>query len=128
MLIVISASAPLLVQFTSCHHLVHPVEVFNSHKLFLEVVIEKLIVRTKREDLLLLQLPSNELVHLLLSQFALLEQQLDLSDCVGSVDIDLVFDHVQSSFKNTINFVGLPNFDLMRWLLVLNFLNLLLVL
>lgn len=109
----------------------HSVEVFNSYKLFLEVIVKKFIVRTKRKDLLLLKLPCNQFVHLLLSQLAFLKQQLDLCDRICSAHIDLVFNHVQTSFKNTVNFVSPPYFDLLRLLLlfdVFDFLKLLFVL
>lgn len=98
----------------------HPVEVLHGDQLLLKVVVEKLIVGPERKYLLLLELPLNKLVHLLLREFPLLEQLLDLGHRVGGADIVLVLNDIKARFKDALHFVRLPDLHLLSCFLFLH--------
>jgi hypothetical protein len=104
----------LLVASPCLHKLVHSVHVFNRDKVFLEVIIEELVIAAKCENLLLLQLTHDQLLHLLMSQTAFFIHLLDLGQSTLLIQVILMFNNVKTSFEDTLNFVGLSDLNLAR--------------
>jgi hypothetical protein len=71
----------MLVHFPCLYHLVHPIHVLNCDQVLLEVIVEELVVTTECKDLLLFELPNDQLFHLLVGQAPLIVHLLDLGDC-----------------------------------------------
>lgn len=92
----------------------HSVHVLNRDEVFLEVVIKELIIAAECEDLLLLELAHDQLLHLLVGQTALLVHLLDLGQRTLLIQVILMLNHVKTSFEDTLYFVGLSDLDLAR--------------
>ena len=88
------------------------IEILNCDELLPEVVCSKIIVRVKAEDLLLLELFHEDLLHLPMSEFAIIIEAQSLDSAIFVfIKLNFVLEYLDSSFEDTFILDSLSDFD-----------------
>ena len=102
-----------------------PVKILHSNEVTFEVVVEKFVVTAKGKYFLLLKLSHDKLVHLRLSDLALIEHVPNLLNSALHFNFELMFDNIETCLKYAINFSGVTYFNFLRFNLLADLLLLL---
>ena len=90
----------------------YSVQIFDSYKLFLKVILREVIIRTEAKDLFLFELFHQDFFHLTMRQLSIVIQ----SECLNApififIKFDLVLHNFDSCLEDTFIFDGLSNHD-----------------
>ena len=91
------------------------VKILYSDEVTFEVIIEEFVIAAKGKYFLLLKLSHDELVHLRLSDLALIEHVPDLLNSALHFNFELMFDNIETSLKHAINFASMAYFNFLRF-------------
>jgi len=90
----------------------HAVEILDSYELFREVVLLKVLIRSKSEYSLLFQLTHEDLFHLAMSQFAVVIESESLDTAIiVFLQFYLVLNNFYTRLEDTLVLDGLSNGD-----------------
>lgn len=113
-----NTAVSILILLTRLHDKAHPVEFLNCDDLSLEIVVEKFVVGAEPENLLLLDVTHDELLHLLIGQLAILVEQPYLMKVSLRIlhQLILLLNHIETCLEHPLVFLRMPNSKLTRLL------------
>lgn len=103
-----------LILLTRLNDKAHSVKLFNCNNLSLEIVVEKIVVRTEPENFLLFYVAKDKLLHLLFGELTILEEHPYLLEVSLRVlhQLILMLNDVKTCLEHTLVFLRVSNSDL----------------